>query len=87
MAEKKSKFTFGGCLGTITGMAFSSMSLLVIGYLLYKAWLFVAVTDLMNRLSNVFIGLGMCVGIVILALFVLTKIPESWFGKYTDDWN
>jgi uncharacterized membrane protein YraQ (UPF0718 family) len=87
MVEEKTKFTFAGCLGSVIGLGFSTVPFLVIGYILYEAWQFFVAPDLIVRLSNGLTSLGMCVGIVILVLFAITKIPESWFGKYTDDWN
>jgi len=84
MAERKTKFTVGGCLGTVTGMAFAGIPFLAAGLVLYQIWKFFTAPNLLSRSLEVLGGVGLCIGAVFLLVVVIGKIPPEWLG-YTED--
>ncbi|HET9913866.1 MAG TPA: hypothetical protein VFQ13_18370 [Anaerolineales bacterium] len=85
MQSQNGNGSCGSCIALVMFLGLVTMFVYVVAKIAIGVWDFFIEPGLLYRLVGVVVGFPICIGIIAVFLFLLSKVPESWFGNQGGD--
>jgi hypothetical protein len=85
MQSQDGNGSYGSCIAFVMFLGLVAIFVYVVAKIVMGVWEFFIEPGLLYRLVGLVFGIPICIGIIAVFLFLLSKVPESWFGNQGGD--
>lgn len=85
MQSQNGNSSCDSCIALVMFLGLVTVSVYVVAKIVIGVWEFFVEPGFLYRLVGLVVGIPICIGIIAVFLFLLSKVPESWFGNQGGD--